>query len=100
MGIGKRYKVGQFRPSLPRHPGCRCFWRDVPPSTKPVPPLMDYKKWIMRQPLRVKQRVFGKEKGKMLEDGIVTLEELRVRRPSTSPKAKVKYKTLKQIKED
>jgi len=23
---GRRYRVGQFMPQLPRHPGCRCFW--------------------------------------------------------------------------
>lgn len=23
---GQRYRVGQFMPKLPRHPGCRCYW--------------------------------------------------------------------------
>ena len=23
---GRRYRVGQFMPRLPRHGGCRCFW--------------------------------------------------------------------------
>lgn len=23
---GRRYRVGQFIPRIPAHPGCRCFW--------------------------------------------------------------------------
>ena len=30
--IGRQYRLGQFMPSLPAHPNCRCSWRLIPKS--------------------------------------------------------------------
>jgi len=32
--MGRFYRLGQFLPSLPAHPNCRCSWRLVPKTEK------------------------------------------------------------------
>jgi len=96
--IGNVYRVTEVKPSLPRHPKCRCDYRDIPPAVKPVEDKKEYENWLMKQPLKTMAKIFGKEKGKLLHTGIVTLDELRIIRRNTSAKASVSYRTLKVIK--
>lgn len=99
--IGKSFKIGEFRPSLPVHMNCRCWYEPVLPGQEGEGKL--YSEWLKTQPLKVIQEVLGEERGKLFFDNEVDWETMIKRTPHELERVKLLNlealrKKLKEIK--